>query len=215
LIINSHWHYTPGPPHFGAPGGQGVWFLDPAVRRWWHGPGVGASTSCDFCQAVGGEWEGNPDKFLRINWVVAPTQGDPHYYPTFRNTVLEHYMNRARIFAGKQVTLSWQLRSLGGAPVGLAIWRSWPSYPMEIWSGPVVNLQANVVTRIDFTINLPQVPQGYDVSPYSYLGVGVDLIGQSGPTIDFGPCQFNEGGPQPIPEKKYEQEKLLATCPYP
>ncbi|MDP3952647.1 hypothetical protein [Microbacterium sp.] len=215
MIINSHWHYTPGVSGFSTSGGAGLYFLDPLVRRWWHGPGVGAATNGSFCQAVNGQWEGNPEQFLRITWTVAPTQGDGHYYPTFRNTILEHHMNRARMFAGKQVTLSWQMRSPGGAPVGLVIWRSYTNHPMEQLPGPRVDHTPGVIQRIDFTMTLPPVPSGYDVDPYSYIGVGVDLIDQTGPTIDFGPCQLNEGAPMPVNEKKYEAEKLLATATYP
>lgn len=215
-IRNSQWRYTPGNKSFTSPApGTGLFFLDPVPRRWWHGPGTGASTSADFLQAVSGEWDGNPEQFLRIEWLSPPTQGDPHYFPTFRNTVLEHWINRARMLAGKMVTLSWQMRSPGSVPIGLVIWRSYTNHPLELWPGPTFVLTPGIVQRVDFTLSLPLIPLGYDVDPYSFLGVGVDLIGATGPTIDFGPCQFNEGGPQPIEEIQYEEEKLMAIQPYP
>lgn len=215
MIINSHWTYPYPGPSFNTAGGVGRFILDPLVRRWWHGPGVNAATHGDFCQAVNGQWEGNPTQFLRVTWSIAPTQGDPRYFPTFRNTILEHWINPARIFAGKTATLSWQLRSSGGAPVGLVIWRHYTNHPMELFPGPVVQLMPNVIQRVDFTLDLPPVPTGYDVDTFSYIGVGVDMMGQTGPTIDFGPCRFNEGGPRPFEEKKYEVEKMLALQTYP
>ena len=215
-IRNSQWRYTPGASSFQSPApGSGLFFLDPVVRRWWHGPGSGASTRGSFNQAIQGQWEGNPEQFLRIEWLSAPTQGDPHYFPTFRNTVLEHWINRARILAGKFATLSWQLRAAGPTPVGLVIWRTFTNHPTELWPGPVVNLPAGVVHRIDYSFHLPPIQAGINVDQQSYLGVGVDLIGETGPTIDFGPCQFNEGGSQPIEETQYEEEKLWASQPYP
>jgi hypothetical protein len=215
-IRNSQWRYTPGSQSFTTTNGAGLFFLDPVVRRWWHGPGVGAETSGSFQQAIQGDWEGNPEQFLRIEWTKPPTMGDPSYVPIFRNTILEHWINTARVLAGKFVTLSWQMRSPGGAPVALIIWRSIPGQAMERWSGETINLPGdNLVYRYDFSMKLPAIPIGTNITPQSYVGVGVDIIGAAGPTIDFGPCQFNEGGPQPIAETQYESEKLMASLPYP
>lgn len=215
--INSHWH-CPG-PSFSTSNGAGVHFLEPTGQpnRWWHGPGANAVTTGEFCQAINGQWEGNPERFLRITWLTAPTQGDGHYYPEFRNTVLEHKINSGRLFAGKTVTLSWQLRAAGGAPVALVIWRHFTNHPYQLFPGPVTQLAPGEVHRLDFILDLPLVPSGYDTDLYSYLGIGVDLIGQSGPQLDFGPCRFSEGDIRyvPIAEKKYEMEKLLAMQSYP
>lgn len=223
-IRDSHWHFVPAEQMAFSTSNGGGKSLNPANTLWWHGPGAGASTNVTFNQAIHGQWEGNPERFMRIEWTIAPSAGDLVYTPTFRFTFLEHWINTARILAGKQVTVSWQLRSTGPVPVIPIIWRSVPNMPADmklhpdvdaqIFTGPTFNL-TQYVQRCDFTMTLPPIQAGLDITASSYLGVGLDIPGQYGPTIDIGPSRLNEGGPQPFEEEPYWYQKLMATQAYP
>lgn len=210
---NSHWHYRER-DSFSTVGGAGVPVDQTTGYQWWHGPGAGAATTCNFLQAVQGEWDGNPERFLRITWTRPPQSGDPVYSPDFIFTFLEHYIYTARILAGKPVTVSWQLRSLGGCVVRPLIWRAIPGQPILYLPGPQFTLTPTV-QRCDFSTVIPPIPAGADVIWSSYLGIGLDMCGQFGPTIDIGPKRLNEGTALPFDEEPYWMEKAMATQVYP
>lgn len=220
---NGYWHRVTA-PSFTTANGVGTYIAEPSTGLWYHGPGYQAASQGNFCQAIQGEWEGNPEQFLRITWTAAAQAGEAHYLPGFRYTFLEHFgIKRARALSGKQITVSWQLRSPGGCIVIPVIWRGglnlpaqyrfpFPDTSMQLWSGSPFSVPCTI-GRCDFTMTLPGFPAGVDVTENSYLGIGLDFPGQYGPTLDIGPVQINEGGPQPFEEIPYWEEVAFATQP--
>lgn len=208
-IRNSHFHARHFGESFSTTGGGGKMI----APQWWHGPGVGAATQVDYCEAIQGQWAGNPERFLRIQWTAPPSVGDGGLPPqiTFGTTVLEQWINTARLLAWKQVTLSVQWRSPGGVQMMPILWRSYAgAAPDEYYvSGPQVWVQSGV-SRTDYTLTLPGIPSGVPVALNSYLGVGLVMLGQFGPTLDIGPMQLNEGGPRDFEESKAHEECFWA-----
>jgi hypothetical protein len=199
-LRNSHFHAR----HYGdtfttASAGKMV------APQWWHGPGNGGATSGGFQETVQGEWAGNPERFLRIHWTGAPQSGDAEYPGVFRFTFLEQWINTARIMAGKIVTFSGQIRGGGGVPIIPIIWRSFTGMPITVWSGAQFS-PYDTVTRFDFTMTMPGIPSGQSVALNSYIGIGLDIPGQYGPTFDIGPMQFHEGAARDFEECPAYQE---------
>lgn len=201
---NSHFHCRDYGDHRETIGGIGIM----AVPQWWHGPGYLAATQVDFCEAIQGDWLGNPDRFMRIRWMTAPQAGDSQYPGEFRFTFLEQWINTARLMAGKPVTFSGQIRGGGGVPVIPIIWRSFEGQPITIWSGPQYAPGSSL--RFDFTMTLPGIPVGQTVGENSYIGIGLDMPGQYGPTFDIGPMQFHEGAPRAFEECPRWEERFWA-----
>lgn len=208
-IRNSHFHARHFGDSFSTSGGVGKQI----APQWWHGPGVGAATQGNFCEAIQGQWEGNPERFLRIQWLAPPSAGDGGLppQPNFWNTILEQHINTARVLAGKEVTFSVQWRSPGGVQMMPILWRGYQgAAPDEYFTaGPQVWVSAGVM-RTDYTLTLPGIPSGVPVALNSSLGVGLVILGQFGPTLDIGPMQLNEGGPKPIEETPGYEECLWA-----
>lgn len=193
-------------------------------------PGGGGQLRYDMTAPGPGDFEGNPDAFARLTWLVAPTSGEAHYAPTFRYTAFEDASIRsARALQNKQVTLSMQFRcpnvstTTVGCQVAMILWRGncnipvqqrfpWPDISMQLWSSPVYNIMGGpTVQRFDWTMTLPLI-YGFIPDGSSYLGIGFDMIGPSGPVLDLGPYQLNEGGPQPIAETPYWDEVVAQSA---
>lgn len=150
---------------------------------------------------------------MSLSWTQPPASGEGHYLPGFRFTFLEHFgIKTARALAGKQITVSWQIRSSGcliapiiyraGIDIPMPSRTPWPDVNIQLWSGPQYVL-GPTIKRCDFTMTLPLVPPSTSIVPDSYLGIGLDMLGQSGPTIDIAPPQLNEGGPAPFEELRF------------
>jgi hypothetical protein len=206
-IRNSHFHNRSFGDQLVTSNGVGRMI----APQWWHGPGASGATSVSFQEAVTGQWEGNPERFLRIEWLACAQAGDAVFAPDFRFTFLEQWINSARILGGKEITFSGQLRSPGGCVVRPLIWRTFNEPTFEIWKdGPIVSV-GPTVTRFDFTMTLPPVPQGKSVPLNSYVGVGLDMGGQYGPTLDIGPMRLNEGGLEAFDEVPHYEEVFLSN----
>lgn len=226
---NGYWHRVTQ-AGYDVPS-SGAYIGNPAEPIWRVGPGSGGAIRADFLQPLtSADWEGNPDSFLRLQWTTVAAQGEAQYQPGFRFTFLEHYgIRSARVLAGKQITVSWQLRcpNVGAGQLGCqvvpVVWRGgldlpaecrtpFPQISMQLWSGVPFSVY-NHIARLDYTFTLPPMPLGVSVGPGSYLGIGLDLPAQYGPTLDIGPVQLNEGGPQPFEEVPYWEEVVMAAQP--
>lgn len=190
-------------------------------------PGSGGRIRYDMTCPAPCDFEGNPDLFARVSWLQGPAASDPHYSGVARYSGIyeDSGIRSARVLQGKTVTLSWQFRCPNGSPndvsvqVALVVWRGNCAIPVQYRTDPLRDYSEQLwsddakpihggpsVQRVDFTFLLPQivgfVPDAAPGDPESYLGIGFDLIGgpPGGGVLDFGPYQFNVGGPQPIEE---------------
>lgn len=191
------------------------------------GPGAGGICSGGWQEAPPGLWpEGNPDSIWAVKWEVAPTHGEAQYMARGSNrfTWFENYGTKsARVLAGKRVSLAFWLSSPGGCSVIPIIWRGnldlavedrtpFPEISMQLWSGETQAVGTSP-TRINFTMDLPQIPAGVKVDSTSYLGLGLDFPSPVGPEIHMGPYALYEVKPgeqdiQPIEEIPYWDEVL-------
>jgi hypothetical protein len=151
--------------------------------HWYVGPGYNGCVAIDRAAipphtAVAGS-------ALRIQWTAAPTQGEAQYFPGFRWTFLEHQIPNVEVLAGRTVEFRFCARVAAAPPTVIPIvWQNFSNGDYVIHSGPVIALTPDWVCYATEFRLLPMDGRTLDVS--NYTGIGLDWLGQQGPTIEIG-----------------------------
>ena len=186
-------------------------------KDWYGGPGVGATATYDVVSfpAAQTEVSGNPQRFFRVSWSIAPSKdwpGEVHHQPVFRFTFLEYFgMGDVHVLEGKTAICSFYARTdKGSVDVVPILWHSYDANTPSIagvkgkgfelfessgCSGTVAIAQGapdpegvcHLTTDWQRFEKCITLPgtQGKSITAGNYTGVGLDLISREVHTIDL------------------------------
>lgn len=166
----------------------GAW----AAARFWVGSGVHGDCEVTRQPFEVGQMDvtGNPEWFLRVQWLSPPTEGEQQHLPACRWTWLEHHILESRELVGSIVKYRGALRVLSGAVYVLPIlWINYSDGDYQIFNLPGVSVGTQW-QRIEGEYLLPPYPAGKVLGTGHYVGFGYDFVYQTGPTIDVAPIQI-------------------------
>lgn len=153
--------------------------------RWLIGPGLNGVVEWSINDFTNTDIPGNPRHYLTIKWLQTPSQGENP--PDPRWTFIEnHGLRDARQLQDCFVDVTWWVRVKSGTvPVTPIIWHNFHDGDYQIYSGESYPIrQEKGWHPLTQTIYIPKIV-GKVIDTTSYVGFGLDMITQSGPTLDI------------------------------